>query len=173
MSYLGADYFGTVETGLAGLGTLDRVESVDTEARYGAADTINDDSSDDIIIGGQGGDIIDAGAGQNLVFGDHGRILGVDTGVNNPVGDPVSTKTDDDYQVQVLGLVTSIDWGAINGEVNEFGNGNDTITTGIGRDMIFGGGGDLDIINAYASGAAAEAQRRRPTATTLSSVTTA
>jgi len=25
--------------------------------------------------------------GQNIVFGDHGRILGVDTGVNTPVGD--------------------------------------------------------------------------------------
>jgi Ca2+-binding RTX toxin-like protein len=50
----------------------------------------------------------------------------------------------------VLGLVKSIDWGTNNGTGNEFGNGDDTITTGIGRDMIFGGGGD-DVINAYAS----------------------
>src|SRR5262249_34364682 len=89
----------------------------------------------------------------NIVFGDHGRILGVDTGVNSPIGDPnpgQGAKQDDDYQVQTLGLVTSIDWGTVNGAANEFGNGNDTITTGIGRDMIFGGGGD-DSVNTFAS----------------------
>ena len=150
MSYLGPDYFGITETGLSGLGTLDMVESVDTAARFGGDDRITDDASDDIIFGGQGNDDIDAGAGQNIVFGDHGRILGVDTGVNTPVGDPNPAKTDDDYQVQVLGLITSIDWGAINGAGNDYGNGNDRITTGIGRDIVFGGGG-ADIINAFAS----------------------
>ncbi|HQV08466.1 MAG TPA: calcium-binding protein, partial [Thauera sp.] len=144
LSYIAADYFGHPDSDLT---TLDLVESIDTGAAYGAADTITDDASDDIIFGGQGGDIIDAGAGQNIVFGDHGRILGVDAGVNAPVG---SAKSDDDYQVQVLGLVTSIATGSTNGAANEEGNGNDTITTGIGRDMIFGGGGD-DIINAFAS----------------------
>ncbi|HEY9237367.1 MAG TPA: hypothetical protein VIP10_00890, partial [Burkholderiaceae bacterium] len=150
LSYLGPDYSGATETGLAGLGTLDLVESVDTGAAFGQADTITDDGSDDIVFGGQGGDTIDAGAGQNIVFGDHGRILGVDAGVNRPVGDPVAAKTDDDYQVQVLGLVTSIDAGTVNGLANGFGNGNDTIATGIGRDMVFGGGGD-DAIHAFAS----------------------
>jgi len=153
MSYIGPDYSGNIETGLAGLGTLDLVESIDTMAVAGKGDVITDDSSDDIIFGGQGDDRIDAGAGQNIVFGDHGRILGVDTGVNRPVGDPVASKADDNYQVQVLGLVTSIDWGTVNGANNEFGNGNDTITTGIGRDMVFGGGGN-DTINSYASGLA-------------------
>ena len=148
LSYLGADYFGNVETGLAGLGTLDLLESVDTAAAFGAADTITDDASDDILIGGQGGDTIDAGAGQNIVFGDHGRILGVDSGANQPVGAPAGT--DDDYPVQVLGLVTSIDWGAVNGAANEFGNGNDSISAGIGRDILIGGGGD-DLVLAFAS----------------------
>ncbi len=46
----------------------------------------------------------------------------------------------------------------------------DTITTGIGRDMVFGGGGDLDTIIANSGETAA---RRRPTATTSSSATTA
>ena len=111
MSYLGPDYSGTTETGLAGLGTLDVVESVDTAAGFGGDDVITDDASDDIVFGGQGNDIIDAGAGQNIVFGDHGRILGVDTGVNRRSATRDPAKTDDDYQVQVLGLVTSIDVG--------------------------------------------------------------
>src|SRR5262249_52432678 len=140
----------------ADLNTLDVVESVDTQAVFGKGDTITDDASDDIIFGGQGNDNIDAGAGQNIVFGDHGRILGadslagVDTSGNHPVGDPNPNKTDDDYQVQVLGLVTSIEAGATNGAGNESGNGNDTIITGIGRDIIFGGGGD-DSINSFVS----------------------
>ncbi|MFU8833596.1 MAG: hypothetical protein ACNA7J_15780, partial [Wenzhouxiangella sp.] len=147
MSYIGPDYYGAANFDL---GTLDLVESIYTEAQYGKGDFITDDDSDDIIFGGQGDDVIDAGAGQNIVFGDHGKILGAMSGVNRPIGDPDTDKTDDNYQVQALGLVTSIDWGTINGADNEFGNDNDTITTGIGRDMIFGGGGN-DVINAYAS----------------------
>jgi Ca2+-binding RTX toxin-like protein len=151
MSYLGADYSGRFDTDIT---TLDLVESVDTLAAWGKGDTITDDESDDIIIGGQGDDVIDAGTGQNIVFGDHGRILGVDadSGLgadgtrNRPIGDPNPAKNDDDYQVQVLGLVTSIDWGTVNGALNEFGNGADTITTGIGRDMVFGGGGNDTIV---------------------------
>jgi Ca2+-binding RTX toxin-like protein len=155
MGYLSADYYGIAETAAsdANLATLDVVESIDTAAAYGKADTITDDASDDIIFGGQGNDLVDAGGGQNIVFGDHGRILGVDTGANTPVIDaniPVITKPDDDYQVQVLGLVTSIDPGTRNA-ANEFGNGDDRITTGSGRDMIFGGGGS-DIIDAFGSG---------------------
>ncbi len=150
LSYLGPDYFGITETGLAGLGTLDEVRSIFTVAVAGKGDHITDDAGDDLIFGGQGNDLIDAGAGQNIVFGDHGRILGVDGGVNTPVGDPDASKTDDNYQVQVLGRVESIDWGTVNGVLNEFGNGNDTITTGIGRDIILGGGGD-DRIDSYAS----------------------
>jgi Ca2+-binding RTX toxin-like protein len=153
MSYLGLDYRGTIDADIA---TLDLIESVDTAAALGGIDTITDDIADDIILGGQGADVIDAGSGQNIVFGDHGRLLGVDTGVNTPVIDanvPTITKTDDDYQMQVLGSVASIDQGTVNGAGNEFGNGDDTITTGSGRDMIFGGGGS-DTINAYGSGGA-------------------
>ncbi|MCB1998992.1 MAG: hypothetical protein KDH91_00365, partial [Rhodoferax sp.] len=150
MSYVSGDYFGQVDTDLS---TLDLIESVDTLAAWGGNDTITDDASDDIILGGQGDDTIDAGAGQNIVFGDHGLLRGVDSGANTPVNDaniPAITQVDDDYQMQVLGLVSSIDWGSTNGAANVFGNGNDTITTGVGRDMVFGGGGD-DRINAFAS----------------------
>jgi Ca2+-binding RTX toxin-like protein len=142
MSYIGPDYLVATNSNLD---TLDLVVSIYTEAQDGAGDFITDDASDDIIFGGQGDDVIDAGAGQNIVFGDHGKILGVMSGANRPIGAPGTL--DDNYQVQTLGVVTSIDWGTID---NEYGNGNDTITTGIGRDMIFGGGGN-DVINAYAS----------------------
>ena len=150
MSYVSGDYFGQSDTDLS---TLDLVESVDTLAAWGGNDTITDDASDDIILGGQGDDTVDAGGGQNIVFGDHGLLRGVDSGANTPVIDanvPAITRIDDDYQMQVLGLVTSIDWGTVNGGANAFGNGNDTITTGSGRDMVFGGGGD-DAINTFAS----------------------
>src|SRR5262249_30168629 len=96
MSYVAPDYFGQPD---ADVTTLEVVESVDTQAIFGKADTITDDGSDDIIFGGQGNDNIDAGAGQNIVFGDHGRILGtdskagVDTAANHPVGDPNASKT--------------------------------------------------------------------------------
>jgi Ca2+-binding RTX toxin-like protein len=146
LTYIGADYYGSADTERA---TLDEIVSLDVAV--GGNDRIDDDASDDLIFGGHGNDTIDGGSGQNIVFGDHGRILGVDAGVNRPIGDPESTKTDDDWQVQVLGRVESIDWGTINGALNEFGNGDDTITTGGGRDMLFGGGGN-DLINAYASG---------------------
>jgi Ca2+-binding RTX toxin-like protein len=63
--------------------------------------------------------------------------------VNTPAPlDPNKTH-DNYYQMPALGLVTSIDAVAADG-------GADTITTGIGRDMIFGGQG-ADVINAFAS----------------------
>ena len=136
ISYVAADYYGTTTND--DRSTLDLIVSLDVN--IGGPDTIDDDGSDDIIVGGQGADVITAGAGQNIVFGDHGKLLGVDTGVNQPIGE--SGKIDDDYQMQVLGLVTSIDTGVADG-------GGDQITTGVGRDIIFGGQGD-DTIKAYA-----------------------
>jgi Ca2+-binding RTX toxin-like protein len=92
MSYIGPDYYGLANTDLS---TLDLVKSIYTEAQDGGDDDITDvadgetdDASDDIIFGGQGDDVIDAGAGQNIVFGDHGKILGVMSGLNRPIGDP-------------------------------------------------------------------------------------
>ncbi|KAA5541791.1 hypothetical protein FYK55_16405 [Roseiconus nitratireducens] len=141
ISYVGPDYFGTDDSDL---GTMDLIKSIDTESAFGADDIIFDDSSDDIILGGQGDDRIDAGSGQNIVFGDHGELLGVDSGANQPVGDPDPSKVDDAYAMQTLGLLQSIAF-----EVDTSG-GNDVITTGVGRDIIFGGQGD-DTINSYAS----------------------
>src|SRR5207249_3250764 len=66
------------------------------------------------------GDMIVAGNGNNLVFGDSGQILAAAT-----------TNTSQFSSLPItLGLVTSI--------ATDQG-GNDSITTGIGRDIIIGG----------------------------------
>ena len=84
------------------------------------------------------------------MFGDHGEILRSGVGVNTPAPlDPNKTR-DNYYQIPALGLVISIDAVAADG-------GADTITTGIGRDMIFGGQ-DADIINSFASSGGTAAQ---------------
>ena len=51
---------------------LELVTSEDTE--FGGADKIVTGLSRDIVIGGADGDTIDAGAGENVVFGDSGRM---------------------------------------------------------------------------------------------------
>ena len=141
LDYVGPDYNSSTDTDRS---TLDRIISSWRFANMGDADIITDNHSDDIIIGGQGNDLIDAGAGQNIVFGDHGQMLGVQSGINNPVGDTDPLKIDDDYQMGTLGIVETIDFD------DSSRGGDDTITTGIGRDMIFGGQGG-DTINAFAS----------------------
>jgi ABC-type Mn2+/Zn2+ transport system ATPase subunit len=119
-------------------GLVRRVET--TQFANGAADTITDDGGDDILLGGNGADTIRAGAGANIVFGDHGLIVGVGTTAtvfNRPIGE---TPPNADYTF-TLTRVESIAPDA------SFGAG-DTIDTGIGRDMIFGGQGG-DVINAF------------------------
>ena len=119
--------------------SLDRVWSSD-EA-FGGSDTITTGTRNDFVFGGIGGDVIDAGKGQNIVFGDHGRITGVESAAfNRPIRD---TLTRDDYPVDVLALVEG--YVPAGGELG----GDDTITTGVGRDEIFGGAGsDVIVANA-------------------------
>ena len=118
--------------------TLHLVESIDVA--QGGIDTITANGGDDFVLGGARGDLIHAGDGQNVVFGDHGRITGVEGDVyNRPIPEssatlPAATPPHDDYQIPVLQLVESIS--AIAGAEH---GGDDRIFTGIGRDMIFGG----------------------------------
>ena len=112
------------------LSTLDLIESVDTAPAFGGVDHITDDASDDIILGGQSGDIIGAGAGNNLVFGDNGRITAAKTLLagGNFSSQPIT-----------LGLVETIE---------SLIGGDDDITTGIGKDIVLGGiGADTIIAN--------------------------
>ena len=137
--------------------SLDRVWS--SFESLGGADTITTGTRNDFVFGGVGNDVIDAGKGQNVVFGDHGRITGIESAAfNQPIRDTLAR---DDYPIDVLALVE-----AYVPAGGEFG-GDDTIATGIGRDMVFGGAGDDTIV-------ATTARRpRHRTTTTSSSATTA
>ena len=118
--------------------SLDRVWS--TFEDLGGADTITTGTRNDFAFGGTGGDVIDAGKGQNIVFGDHGRITGIEsTTFNRPILDS-AWPDHDDYPIAVLQLVE----GYVPAD-GEFG-GNDTINTGVGRDIVFGGGGGDTIV---------------------------
>ena len=54
------------------------------------------------------GDVSDAGDGQNIVFGDHGRVTGVEGAAaiwNRPIPSVFGDGSHDDYQIPVLALV--------------------------------------------------------------------
>ena len=109
---------------------------------FGGNDTITTGVGNDFIMGGLGSDTIEASDGQNIVFGDHGRITGIESASpNQPILDAV---TRDEYPIDVLQLVEGY-VPVENAALVEFGAA-DTIHTGIGRDMIFGGGGGDTIV---------------------------
>jgi len=111
---------------------IDIIESSDFN--NGGIDSIKTGEGNDIIIGGTAGDLIDAGQGHNIVFGDHGRILSA-FAVN---GSADLTARLDNHPVS-LGRIETI---------APTQGGNDTIITGQGRDIILGGFGS-DLIFAY------------------------
>ncbi|MEI6240823.1 MAG: hypothetical protein WCR51_10565 [Planctomycetia bacterium] len=92
------------------------IEVIDTTS--GGADMIKTGTGADIVIGGSDGDTIDAGADDNIVVGDQGRLSYDATGI--------------------LATVTSIDFDA---------GGVDDITTGTDNDLVIGGTAG-DVINA-------------------------
>ncbi|UUZ51905.1 calcium-binding protein [Massilia sp. B-10] len=106
-------------------GDIDRMFTIDNA--IGAYDTINTGNGDDIVIGGVGGDGINAGGGRNLVFGDNALIRSATANTGRFGGLPVS-----------LGQVSTID--------PDLG-GIDNIVTGSGDDIILGGNLG-DVLNA-------------------------
>ena len=130
-------------------GDIDRIFSTDPD--HGGNDDITTGDGNDIIIGGEDGEIvvdtiigvdsdiartvesttdgdtIDAGQGNNLIFGDNGQISAATENTENFAGLPIT-----------LGLVETIE---------SLIGGSDTITTGVGRDIILGGI-DADTIDA-------------------------
>jgi len=89
----------------------------------GGADTITSGAGDDIVIGGRFDDGIDAGDGDNLVFGDSGHILAATI-------DSISGQEHFDNQPITFGRVETI---------TDTDGGADTITTGDGYDIVLGG----------------------------------
>jgi Ca2+-binding RTX toxin-like protein len=134
----------------------------------GGVDTIRSGAGNDLVIGGTAGDSINAGDGSNVVLGDGGRatfsavgklatlrsqdtsiggqdrittgvgrdivfagadadIIAAGNGDNTIVGDNASAVFDVDANMLSLTTINAVD------------GGNDTITTGTGRDVVFGG----------------------------------
>ena len=101
-------------------GSVERIESV--QSAFGDDDTIyghsddptgpEDDGAGDRIFGGQGGDFIDAGDGNNVVLGDEGFV---DLGEADSAIDRIESTS------------TTLEGGA------------DTIFAGIGNDVVIGG----------------------------------
>ena len=111
--------------------TNDRASALNSvDLSSGGGDTITTGVGSDIVVGGVGNDIITAGDGQNIVFGDDGAILSAVT-VNGTA----------DLAQPLDGRPITL--GQIGTMAPQLG-GNDTITTGVGRDIILGGpGADL------------------------------
>src|SRR5439155_821071 len=100
---------------------IDRIFS--TQPGDGGIDTITTGAGDDLIIGGQAGDTIVAGNGDNLVFGDNGQVTAAASDLNRFTSWTIT-----------LGLVETI---------QSLIGGADSITTGLGIDILLGGiGGD-------------------------------
>lgn len=107
---------------------------ISTFTDVGGEDTINTFTGTDIIIGGQAGDEIDAGQGDNIVIGDNGEVL-------------LATEAPN-FGTFRYALVYAATLDATTG-------GNDIIRTGYGADLILGGGAN-DHITANAGETAAQ-----------------
>jgi Ca2+-binding RTX toxin-like protein len=102
-----------------------------SDPTLGCSDNIQAGDGDDIVMGGTDAEFIDAGAGNDLVFGDHGKV---------------------DFTLQPERDFFSID--TLNsddgGNDTILGNtGNDILIGGQGSDQIFGGAGDDDLIGGH------------------------
>ena len=102
------------------------IESLSTTTG-GGADAITTLGGDDIILGGRAGDGINAGAGDNLIIGDSGRISAASANTPHQLTGQAIT----------LGLIETFTF--TDGDV-------DTITTLGGNDIALGGMAG-DIIN--------------------------
>ena len=99
---------------------ISTIESLST-MRWGGNDQITTGGGQDFVIAGRGNDIVLAGEGDNLVIGDSGQIVGANRNgdVRQFAGQPMV--------IDVISTITPTH------------GGNDTITTGTGRDIVFGG----------------------------------
>ena len=90
---------------------LHLIESIDTF--FGDVDTITTGPADDIVLGGAAGDVIDTGTGASVVFGDHGRLTGIEgAGPNRPI----DTRTPvDDFQIPTFARIETINPAATSG----------------------------------------------------------
>lgn len=110
-------------------GALKTITSVNDDE--GAADDITGGDQSDTIIGGAGGDVINALGGNDLVFGDFGKV-----------DKTKSTATSFTSQ-----FMTNTSPGG--DDSISAGEGHDTVLGGQGNDTLLGEGGDDDLIGGH------------------------
>jgi len=112
----------------ADITTLDTVET--TDVNLGAADTINGNADDDIIIGGVAGDTINGNAGDDVILGDNAELTSVTFNATDLV---------------TIGVITARTEGLGAGDVIYGSTGEDVLIGGEGGDRI-DGNEDEDLI---------------------------
>ena len=140
-----------------------------TTPAEGGADDITTGDGDDLIAGGQDGDVIDAGDGDNTVLGDQGVITlaagviravsedrsnggadrittgsGRDVIIGGLAGDTIGSGAGDDAILGDLGQISEAgaSTGFMRALTGEPGGGDDLIESGSGDDMIIAGQGN-------------------------------
>jgi Ca2+-binding RTX toxin-like protein len=121
------------------LNTLDQVST--SNPTQGDRDTLIGAEGNDLLMGGTLSDWIDAGSGNDLVFGDHGRVQGTILLNALPLNQvtPPFTFTAIDTQLADLG----------GSETIQGGTGDDIILGQQGDDVLEGNDGDDDLIGGH------------------------
>ena len=107
---------------------VQRIET--TQDANGVSDNIAGGSDNDVILAGNGGDLVDAGTGHNIVFGDGGLVdyVGAD-------GDPSD-----------IDLIASQAVGVGGSDTITSADGDDIIVAGTAGDRVDAGGGSNIVI---------------------------
>jgi len=118
-------------------GILNRIATTDILDATGGIDTIDAGDGDNKVFGGTHGDVINSGVGNSILMGDNGFIQLNDAG---------------NQRVQVISEVSTLggddDISARGGNNLAFGSvGDDRIETADGNDVIFGDNGIADYVN--------------------------
>ncbi len=118
---------------------IDRIVAQGTT--LGDNDIIQSGDGDAFIFGGTGSDTITAGAGRDLIFGDHGQLIGNIATSHLPLG-----LLNDQF------TFTSIDTQSTYTNSNDLiraGAGDDIVVGGQGADRVRGEAGDDDLIGGH------------------------
>jgi Ca2+-binding RTX toxin-like protein len=99
------------DNGHATFDTARQLRTIESiDTDFGGSDNIATGSGDDVILGGNAGDTITAGNGRNIIVGDHGTAV-----------------------LDATGILRTIE------TIAPATGGNDTISSGTGNDVVFGG----------------------------------
>jgi Ca2+-binding RTX toxin-like protein len=118
------------ETKILTVGQIERIET--KQPLNGESDTVYGAFGNDIILGGNAGDLLDGGADNNIILGDHGYI------------DYIKADNDRGDIDEISSTVDVVAFGGMLIADSQIG-GSDVITTELGDDIIFGGTNDVGI----------------------------